>query len=132
MRMRHRLAVIGYLGSVAMCGQQDAFAEDTVTPQSGVIAVVTLSPSCPGPQRIGQVCVQPFIGAKFFVLDNRFKVVGLVTTNSRGEFHTAVPSGSYILRVDSSGPYPRCPDTQVTVPRQGFSSVNIECDTGIR
>ena len=100
--------------------------------QSSVIGEVTLSPTCPGPQRPGQKCVKPFAGAAVQLFDASNNPAGSATTNAAGLFAFSVLPGNYTVRVSTSGRLPRCPDTPVTVIENKSASVLIGCDTGIR
>jgi hypothetical protein len=49
-----------------------------------------------------------------------------------GRYAISLPSGQYTLRVLTDGPFPRCPDTAVSVTEGSPVASNIGCDTGIR
>ncbi len=101
--------------------------------QSSVIGEVTLSPTCPGPQRPGQKCVQPFANAAVQLLDASNNLAGSTTTNAAGLFAFSVlPPSDYTVHVSTRGRLPNCPDTPVTVIENKSASVQIGCDTGIR
>lgn len=97
-----------------------------------VIGEVTLSPTCPGPQRPGQICEQPFAGAVVQIVDSSGMVVETVKTNEKGLFEVSLDAGEYTVHIDSPGILPSCPDTAVRVPEKGSVLVDIVCDTGIR
>lgn len=100
--------------------------------QASIHGVVTLSPTCPGPQRPGQVCEKPYADAAVVILDPQGKVVGSTMTNSAGIFNISVAPGAYTVHIDTPGLLPYCPDTPVKAPDGGIASVRINCDTGIR
>jgi hypothetical protein len=59
-------------------------------------------------------------------------MVAQTHSGSDGFFRVAVPPGSYALSANSSGKWPTCRPTDVTVYRNAYSRVTINCDTGIR
>lgn len=99
---------------------------------SGVIGKVTLLPTCPGPQRPGQSCAKPFIGADVQLLDAFGRIVMKTTTDARGLFVTDAPAGEYTLQIDTLRRFPPCPEMPLTVPKEGRAFVQIHCDTGLR
>lgn len=103
-----------------------------LTAQSAVVGEVTLSPTCPGPQKPGQVCEKPFAGAAVQILDGYRMVVGSAVTNADGFFVIGIQPGEYTAHIETAGRLPRCPDAPVSVPEQGRAFVQIDCDTGIR
>jgi hypothetical protein len=65
-------------------------------------------------------------------LDPAGRTVADVMIDDVGRYAISVPPGQYTLHVVTDGPFPRCPDTAVSVT--GISPVtgDIDCDTGIR
>ena len=53
-------------------------------------------------------------------------------TDASGNFRIALPPGKYILRPQTSGPYPRASQQTVVVPPKTFAQVRIVYDSGIR
>lgn len=100
--------------------------------QSAVIGEVTLSPTCPGPQKPDQSCEKPFAGATVQILDGYRMVVGSGTTNADGFFLIEIPAGEYTAHIEINSRLPRCPDVPFSVTEQGRAFVQIDCDTGIR
>jgi hypothetical protein len=100
--------------------------------QSFVIGEITLSPTCPGPQRPGQSCVGPFAGATVQILDAINQVVATTKSDTNGLFATDLPAGSYTIHIDVAGRLPACNDKPVSVPKEGGTPVVLHCDTGLR
>jgi hypothetical protein len=100
--------------------------------QATVIGEVTLSPTCPGPQRPGQQCVQPFADATVQLLDSFNNIAAKTMTDAAGMFTINVFPGDYTVHIDTGGRLPACPDTAVTAVDKESVSVTINCDTGIR
>jgi len=115
--------------------KQQAIQVDT----SGIFGVATIGPTCPGPQRIGQVCEKPYqgtiaIGTQVQTQSNtgEFKEIKRITTNSDGRFRVSLPPGDYVAkRLDSPMLYGLA-KTSIRVDAGRFSEVNILFDTGIR
>ncbi len=101
-------------------------------PEAVVIGEVTLSPTCGGPQRPGQICEKPFAGAVVQLFDQFDTYVDSTKTNEKGLFELSAAPGEYMLRVETPGRLPSCPETPVRVPEDGKVMVEIDCDTGIR
>lgn len=99
---------------------------------SSVGGTVTVSPSCPGPQRIDQECVSPLGGVQVRLVDPTGKTVGVAQTSAQGEFEIVAPPGTYQLEVAIEGRLPRCPPSSVTVVGGKKSAVRISCDSGMR
>jgi hypothetical protein len=109
-----------------------AFAQ-ILEPQSGITGEVTLSPTCPGPQRPGQTCVEPFVGALVQVLNQHKLIIGETRTDESGLFAFDVRPGHYVVHVAGlNNKLPRCPDARVAVLYGADAHVHIGCDTGIR
>jgi hypothetical protein len=59
----------------------------------------------------------------------------LVTTfqsDAGGNFRVALPPGTYVLRPQSPGLYPRASEQTVVVPSNGFTQLRIIYDSGMR
>ena len=109
-----------------------AMASAASASQGGVGGTVTVSPSCPGPQRVDQECVSALGGVEVRLVDPAGKTVGVARTSAEGEFEIAAPPGTYQLEVAIKGRLPRCPPSSVTVVGGKKSAVRISCDSGMR
>jgi hypothetical protein len=65
-------------------------------------------------------------------IDAGGQTAGSATTDGLGRFAISAAPGGYTLRVVINGPFPRCPDTPVTVTAGDPVTADISCDTGIR
>jgi len=100
--------------------------------ETGVYGKVTQAPTCGGPQRPGQTCIEPLAGAAVMLLDGTDHVVGNTATDEQGLFAIHAPAGDYTVKIDTGAdPLPSCPSTAVTVTTR-IANVRIQCDTGIR
>ena len=101
---------------------------------SGVRGTVLLGPTCPvaqNPPAAG--CTdKPYQAAVSVYKDGSTKPLANMRSRKDGSFEFGLASGSYRLSVYTGSYYPHCPDTSVTVPIQGFTTVTITCDSGIR
>ena len=98
---------------------------------TGVRGRVTAGPTCPV-ERPDQPCPPNPVHGRVDVLDATGRTVADATTDDEGRYAISLPSGQYTLRVLSDGPFPRCPDTAVSVTEASPVTSNIDCDTGIR
>jgi hypothetical protein len=99
---------------------------------SGVAGTVTVSPSCPGPQRLDEECASALGGVLVKLVDRSGTTVGVAKTSAKGEFEIVAPPGTYQVEVAIEGRLPRCPPTSVTVEGGKKSAVRISCDSGMR
>jgi hypothetical protein len=53
-------------------------------------------------------------------------------SDSKGAFEFSIPPGEYIVGAGGKAMLPRCNQTPATVGAQGYTSIVVECDTGIR
>jgi hypothetical protein len=91
---------------------------------------VSKSPTCPGPQRPGQVCTAPVVGV--VVLRQEGGIVLRATTDARGHFSIGGHSTDVTLTVDVGDTGLRCPTLHVTARVGVITHQDIDCDTGIR
>lgn len=98
---------------------------------SGVVGRVTAGPTCPV-ARSDQPCPPHPVVARVESVDPTGNVVGMTTTDDAGRYAIHLAPGDYTLHIGIDGPFPRCPESKVTVPPGPAVTVNIDCDTGIR
>lgn len=103
---------------------------------SAVQGMVSVTPSCPGPQKVGQEpCTSPLAEARL-LLQPQGPATGGQTfrfvANANGRFSQKVPPGRYVLKVEVEGQYPRCPDTRLRVTSAKRTVANVRCDSGMR
>ncbi len=98
---------------------------------SGIHLTANIGPTCPGPQRPGQVCTQPYQGL-FIVTDQANAEVARVTTDQSGKATIDLPPGHYTIAPKVEGKFPSSAPTAVTIPAGQYVEVSIELDTGIR
>ena len=99
---------------------------------SGLIGRVNVSPTCPGPQKVDDVCSAPLAKAQVLLLDGSGMTLGVATTSEQGTFEIAALPGTYRVRVAIAGRLPNCPVVPVTVSADQFAVVEIACDSGMR
>jgi hypothetical protein len=98
---------------------------------SGIEGLASLGPTCPGPQRQGQICERPY-EATITVVDRQGRQVTQVRAAADGTFRVQLAPGAYTLRPESPGLLPRASEQQVTVEPGKLTRVAIHYDTGIR
>jgi hypothetical protein len=103
---------------------------DPAQSESGIAGQVNIRPVRPH-ETIGVPNMTPYQG-KFEVLDPSGRAVTTFETDPNGNFRVALPPGRYVLRAQSSGPYPRASDQTVIVSPKRYTQVHVIYDSGIR
>ena len=98
---------------------------------SGIHLTATVGPTCPGPERPGQVCTRPYEGL-FVVTDSTGAEVARASTNQNGKATIDLPPGIYTVRPKVDGKFPSATLTTVTVLSGQYAEVSIGLDSGIR
>jgi hypothetical protein len=70
--------------------------------------------------------------ARITVLDPAGREVAVVDSDAEGKFRMALPPGTYVLRPESSGLYPRASEQRVEVSQNRVTRVEIVYDSGMR
>lgn len=100
---------------------------------TGVSGSVTIAPTHPGPQRIGESGRAPMKDASIRVLDAHRRVIAHAVTGADGRFFVTVPPGDYFVEVDvGTAVLPRCGSVQASVGSGHVAEVQLECDSGMR
>lgn len=125
MRTALRCILTGACLAVSACGSEPAPATGIVT------GTVTQSPTCPVEQP-GQDCApRPVAGTVSLRRDG--EVVETATLAADGTYTFTVPEGWYTIAIDiGDNPLPSCPDLAGEVHKNETTTVDIDCDTGIR
>lgn len=97
---------------------------------SGVEGQVSIRPVRPV-ERKGVPNQRPY-QARITVLDPAGREVAVVDSDAEGKFRMALPPGTYVLRPESSGLYPRASEQRVEVGRNRVTRVDIVYDSGMR
>lgn len=99
--------------------------------RSGIYGNAMIGPTCPGPQRPGEVCSKPYQGE--IVVKSQKGSIEITTfeTNVNGEFKVALPSGAYVLESGSVMQFPLLHQI-VEVRPDEYTQVTLDLDTGIR
>jgi len=100
---------------------------------SGVHGVVTLSPTCGGPQREGDApCQAPYADAEVRLISASGATVASTRTSSAGHYLLFAPVGHYRVQVTTPVRITRCPSPDVVVEEKRMNVVDIDCDSGMR
>jgi hypothetical protein len=98
---------------------------------SGIRLKATIGPTCPGPERPGQVCTRPYEGL-FVVTDSTGVEAARASTRENGTVTINLPPGNYTITPQVVGRFPSGAPTTVTVLSGQYVEVGIELDSGIR
>lgn len=118
-------AVPGFTREVPLSPASTPFAD------SGVRLTATIGPTCPGPERPGQVCTRPYEGL-FVVTDNAGVQVARASTDQHGMATIVLPPGNYVITPKIEGRFPSGAPVTVTVFPDQYVQVSIGLDSGIR
>ena len=103
---------------------------------SGIRGTVTLSPTCPGPQRIDQICTGPFAAALIITRPNGTEAARVTSSEIDGSFSVDLPAGNYTIALlkdpQKPMPVPRLASIEVTVKDHAYTQIEIQFDTGMR
>ena len=111
----------------AMEGRRQVAEDSAITGIEGQVSIGPVRPV----ERKGVPNRKPY-QAKITVLDLAGREVAVVNSDTEGKFRVAVPPGTYILRPESLGKYPRSSEQRVEVHPNSVSHVDIGYDSGIR
>jgi hypothetical protein len=117
-------------GAVICTRAEAQISKDSAPNSSGISGQVDIRPIRPH-ATIGVPNVTPYQAVVDVLAPNGY----LLTTfksETDGTFRVALPPGTYVLRPESPGPYPRASEQTVLVKPNSFTQVNIVYDTGIR
>ena len=103
---------------------------------SGIRGTVSLGPTCPGPQRIGQVCTKPYAATLIITRPDGTEAARVTSSEIDGSFSVDLPAGDYTIAplVDPQKPLPVPHSTTVdaAVKAGAYTQVDIQFDTGMR
>jgi hypothetical protein len=98
--------------------------------ESGIAGQVFIRPIRPH-SIAGVPNSQPF-QATIEVLDHAGHTLTTLATNADGSFRLSLPPGTYLVRPQSPGSYPRAAEQSVVVNDGAFTTLQITYDSGIR
>ena len=97
---------------------------------SGIEGQVSIRPVRPI-ERKGVANQRPY-EARITVLDTAGHEIASVNSDPEGKFRIALPPGTYVLRPEQPGLYPRASAQRVEVSRDRITRVGIVYDSGMR
>ncbi|MES2409430.1 MAG: hypothetical protein V4509_03990 [Patescibacteria group bacterium] len=103
--------------------------------KSGISGSVILGPSCPVMRNPPdpQCADKPYqTSISISYSSSPTKVFATAQSGSDGTFKLSLPPGEYVVSAGSGNSLPRCSNISTTVESNGYSEVQIICDTGIR
>jgi len=125
--------LIGMLLSVAGCGSQGGSGAlgDLAGGETGLEGVVLRGPIQPVCM-VDQPCDAPFSAA--FVVSQGDREIARFRSDSAGHFRVALPPGGYSVVPEDSAPlmFPHLQRHEVEVGSEGYTTVTLSFDTGIR
>jgi hypothetical protein len=98
--------------------------------RTGIEGTVSLRPVRPV-QRKGAPGSRPY-EALITIVDAGGHEIASVQSDAEGKFAVALPPGTYVVRPEARGMYPRASDQRVTVRANVTTHVDVVYDSGIR
>ena len=109
------------------------FTAVKVTPTGTLIATVMRSPTCPGAQELGEICIAPVTNETFKIIKpSGNEVVQTVTTDKDGKFMVSLASGTYQLQSNTRGIGKIIDNPNFTISSGQTTTQQFDIDTGIR
>ena len=99
--------------------------------ESGIEGSVSISPIRGGPARVGVPNSAPLRNTQF-VVENAAGLVAAFKTDEAGRFRIPLPPGKYTIRTAAVKRIGRCGPLAVEVDAVGFTTVQFNCDSGMR
>jgi hypothetical protein len=114
---------------VSACFSSAQTPSESVT---GIEGVITISPSRPGPARVGIPSSAP-VAKTAFAVENKAGVVASLTTDEEGRFRVLLSPGHYTVSLkDRKGGIGRFGPWDVDVVAGKVTKVEWQCDSGMR
>ena len=108
-----------------------ASAQSPSESATGIEGVITISPVQPGPVREGMASSAPLANCDFAVANEKGAVTSF-TTDAQGHFRIALVPGHYTISAGRKIGIRGCGPFDVDVTSGKMTSVQWQCDTGIR
>ncbi len=99
--------------------------------ETGVQGVVTISPTRPGPVRVDEAGSAPLANFPLGAANEKGTVASF-TTDAQGRFRIALPPGHYTISPGRKIGIRGCGPFDVDVVAGKMTTVEWECDTGMR
>jgi hypothetical protein len=107
------------------CGQTPS------TMGTGIEGIVSFSPIHPGPTRENEPNTAPLPNISFAV-ENDSGTVATFVTDEQGKFRVSLKPGHYKVSVRGEKRIRRCGPFEVDVAANGMTTVQWQCDSGMR
>lgn len=97
-----------------------------------VSGTVLAGPTCPVERPDDPTCLPVAVAGRVDFVQND-EVVASQVIDTTGHYRLNLAPGSYTVRIDvGDTPFPSCPSLEVIVTQGVESTINFDCDTGIR
>jgi hypothetical protein len=114
---------------LAACSSQGAGRSTGTGTVSGDVLA---GPTCPVERPGDPDCLPVAVDGMVNFVQND-EIVASQAIDTTGHYALDLAPGSYTVRVDvGEAPFPSCPSLEVVVEQGAESTINIDCDTGIR
>jgi hypothetical protein len=103
--------------------------------QGSVSGVVTVSPTCPGPEKYppDPNCAPKAYAVSIDIMKSGTPgIIKTTSSNANGVFNISLDAGTYTLYARSGSALPRCDGVTAVVKSGQITTANIYCDSGMR
>ena len=120
------------IGALLLMSGTVTSGQNSPDPATGIWGIVTVSPTRPGPTRLGaEKSVAPLPNAAFTVATDKGPLASF-TTGADGKFRVSLQPGHYVVSMNEQR-FPRpCGPFEVDVVAGKMTDVAWNCDTGMR
>jgi hypothetical protein len=124
--MRHKRFAVLLVLAISFC-----MAHASSEPAAGVEGTITVGPVVAGPVREGMASSMPLANFTFAVANEKQSVTSF-TTDAQGRFRVSLAPGHYTISASRKIGMHGCGPFDVDVVSGKMTTVEWECDTGIR
>ena len=125
------LTLIAFLASAGFCCAQASPTPAPTPGETGIEGTITASPSHPGPVRPGMANSAPLANVPF-VVSNETGTVAEFMSDDHGHFKLTLAPGHYTIARKLLQRIGRCGPFDIDVTNGEMTTVEWQCDTGMR
>lgn len=133
-RLSALLLIIGII--IGIFSSKYFRASGSLATTGTLMATVMRSPTCPGAQKLGEVCDAPVADETFRIIGpigpTDDEVVQIINTNKDGKFSMSLAAGTYQLQSTTGGIGKNISNPNFTITSGKTTTQQFDIDSGIR